>query len=41
MKHEAKSNPKAGGIGLNLAAASHVVHFDRCWNPAKEAQARA
>lgn len=41
MKHEAKSNPKAGGIGLNLTAASHVVHFDRCWNPAKEAQARA
>eukprot|EP00435_Cladocopium_sp_Y103_P023058 s2837_g5.t1 len=30
---------KAGGIGLNLTAASHVVHFDRCWNPAKEAQA--
>lgn len=30
---------KAGGIGLNLTAASHVIHFDRCWNPAKEAQA--
>lgn len=29
----------AGGVGLNLTAASHVVHFDRCWNPAKEAQA--
>merc|ERR1712224_981112 len=28
-----------GGVGLNLTAASHVVHFDRCWNPAKEAQA--
>ncbi|CAJ1393561.1 unnamed protein product [Effrenium voratum] len=30
---------KAGGVGLNLTAAGHVVHFDRCWNPAKEAQA--
>lgn len=29
----------AGGVGVNLTAASHVVHFDRCWNPAKEAQA--
>jgi len=28
-----------GGVGLNLTAATHVVHFDRCWNPAKEAQA--
>lgn len=28
-----------GGVGLNLTAASHVVHFDRCYNPAKEAQA--
>ncbi|CAE7304561.1 ywqA [Symbiodinium natans] len=28
-----------GGVGLNLAAASHVVHYDRCWNPAREAQA--
>ncbi len=25
---------KAGGAGLNLTAASHVVHFDRWWNPA-------
>jgi SNF2 family DNA or RNA helicase len=30
---------KAGGTGLNLTAASHVVHFDRWWNPAVEAQA--
>jgi hypothetical protein len=27
---------KAGGSGLNLTAASHVVHFDRWWNPAVE-----
>jgi len=30
---------KAGGIGLNLTDASHVVHFDRWWNPAVENQA--
>lgn len=30
---------KAGGVGLNLTAASHVFHFDRWWNPASEAQA--
>ncbi len=30
---------KAGGSGLNLMAASHVVHFDRWWNPAVEDQA--
>ncbi len=30
---------KAGGMGLNLTAASHVVHFDRWWNPAVEDQA--
>jgi non-specific serine/threonine protein kinase len=30
---------KAGGAGLNLTAASHVVHFDRWWNPAMENQA--
>ena len=30
---------KAGGTGLNLTAASHVVHFDLWWNPAVEAQA--
>jgi hypothetical protein len=27
---------KAGGAGLNLTAASHVIHFDRWWNPAVE-----
>ena len=32
---------KAGGTGLNLTAASHVIHFDRCWNPAVENQATA
>ena len=30
---------KAGGSGLNLTSASHVVHFDRWWNPAVESQA--
>ncbi len=30
---------KAGGAGLNLTAASHVVHFDRWWNPSVENQA--
>ena len=30
---------KAGGTGLNLTAASHVLHFDRWWNPAVEDQA--
>jgi non-specific serine/threonine protein kinase len=30
---------KAGGAGLNLTAAAHVVHFDRWWNPAVESQA--
>ena len=30
---------QAGGVGLNLTTANHVIHFDRCWNPAKEAQA--
>jgi uncharacterized Zn finger protein/superfamily II DNA or RNA helicase len=30
---------KAGGTGLNLTAANHVVHFDLWWNPAVEAQA--
>jgi SNF2 family DNA or RNA helicase len=30
---------KAGGTGLNLTAANHVVHLDRWWNPATEAQA--
>ena len=30
---------KAGGVGLNLTAASQVIHFDRWWNPAVENQA--
>ncbi len=30
---------KAGGTGLNLTEASHVIHFDRWWNPAVEEQA--
>ena len=30
---------KTGGAGLNLTAASHVIHFDRWWNPAVENQA--
>ncbi len=30
---------KAGGTGLNLTSAAHVVHFDRWWNPAVENQA--
>jgi hypothetical protein len=30
---------KAGGVGLNLTAANHVIHADRWWNPAVEAQA--
>jgi len=30
---------KAGGVGLNLTRANHVVHFDRWWNPAVENQA--
>ncbi|MCK4998939.1 MAG: DEAD/DEAH box helicase, partial [Anaerohalosphaera sp.] len=30
---------KAGGTGLNLTAASHIIHFDRWWNPAVENQA--
>ncbi|MBO0684469.1 MAG: SWF/SNF helicase family protein, partial [Candidatus Dormibacteraeota bacterium] len=30
---------KAGGTGLNLTAAGHVIHFDRWWNPAVEDQA--
>jgi SNF2 family DNA or RNA helicase len=30
---------KAGGTGLNLTAASHVIHYDRWWNPAVEDQA--
>ncbi|WP_440115936.1 DEAD/DEAH box helicase [Paenibacillus sp. QZ-Y1] len=30
---------RAGGVGLNLTRASHVVHYDRWWNPAVENQA--
>jgi len=30
---------KAGGVGLNLTAANHVIHVDRWWNPAVENQA--
>jgi len=30
---------KAGGAGLNLTSASHVIHYDRWWNPAVENQA--
>ena len=33
------SRLKAGGTGLNLTRADHVVHFDRWWNPAVEEQA--
>jgi SNF2 family DNA or RNA helicase len=30
---------KAGGVGLNLTRATHVLHYDRWWNPAVEDQA--
>ena len=30
---------RAGGTGLNLTKANHVIHFDRWWNPAVENQA--
>jgi SNF2 family DNA or RNA helicase len=30
---------KAGGTGLNLTAANHVIHYDLWWNPAVENQA--
>ena len=30
---------KAGGVGLNLTQANHVIHYDRWWNPAVENQA--
>ncbi|NLP17843.1 MAG: DEAD/DEAH box helicase [Firmicutes bacterium] len=30
---------RAGGVGLNLTGANHVIHFDRWWNPAVENQA--
>lgn len=34
-------NPKAGGAGLNITAANHVVHYNLEWNPAVESQASA
>lgn len=34
-------HPLAGGVGLNITAANHVIHFNRQWNPALEAQATA
>ena len=34
-------NPKAAGVGLNITAASHVVHYNLEWNPAVEDQATA
>ncbi len=48
MIHRFQHNPadkifilslKAAGTGLNLTAASHVIHYDLWWNPAVEAQA--
>ena len=45
FQEDADSSPvlllslKAGGVGLNLTAATHVFHFDRWWNPAVEDQA--
>ena len=32
-------SPVAAGMGLNLTAANHVIHYSRQWNPAKESQA--
>ena len=32
-------SPVAAGVGLNIVAASHVIHYSRHWNPAKEDQA--
>jgi SNF2 family DNA or RNA helicase len=34
-------NPRAGGTGLNITAANHVIHFNPEWNPALEDQASA
>lgn len=34
-------NPKAGGAGLNIVAANHVIHYNPEWNPALEDQASA
>ena len=33
--------PSAGGVGLNITGANHVIHFNRQWNPAVERQATA
>lgn len=32
-------SPEAAGVGLNIVAANHVIHYTRHWNPAKEEQA--
>lgn len=32
-------SPVAAGVGLTITEANHIVHFERHWNPAKEAQA--
>ena len=32
-------SPIAAGVGLNVTAANHVIHYTRHWNPAKESQA--
>jgi hypothetical protein len=32
-------SPVAAGMGLNVTAANHVIHYSRHWNPAKESQA--
>lgn len=32
-------SPKAGGVGLNITGANHVIHYTRWWNPAVERQA--
>jgi SNF2-related domain/Restriction endonuclease/Helicase conserved C-terminal domain len=32
-------SPLAVGFGVNIQAANHVIHYSRCWNPAKEDQA--
>ena len=34
-------NPKAAGVGLNITAANHVIHYNPEWNPAVEDQASA
>ena len=34
-------NPRAGGVGLNITAANHVIHYNPEWNPALEDQASA